>query len=318
MKTDGQQIVYSSGAALGEGSGVAPDLYAMRPGEEPRVIFANQNRDSTLLPIAVHDSRYAFAEANVRLYQPNGWKLWFMATDAAQPVLVDETEQTIEVPSPLPIMSLSDRYLVWQAFHQTQDGPRSQLLLFDQLSGETRVLFSQPPDVEQFWFPDIDANRLVYGVVDYREPSTPQGIYLMDLTDSRAEPALLSASGFAVTPSIAGDWVVWKDAADVFNWGSIVGHNLVTGEERTLDFGQQASLNYPSVGNRFAAAWGADATMFFISDLMTLEPVKIQILAPDSQAGSTRPYVRGDLLVWAGIKPDDDSIILQWAVLPSR
>jgi dipeptidyl aminopeptidase/acylaminoacyl peptidase len=320
QRSDGSRIVFSSGAAADAGEVTAPDLYLFDPrtGRDPARIYENPNRSAALLPIAISGDHFAFAESDLEVYGPGNWVLWYLPQIGADPIVVDRTDEGGERKSPLPLMSLSDDVLVWQAYHQTEDGVRSQLLLFDTNSRERRVLYSDPVDEAQYWYPDLDGDRLVFGKVDYRTPTgqAELHVYLTDIGSEGAEPQQLDSGGRAVTPQINGDTVIWKEAPDVFAWGQIVAYSLTSGTQRYLDFESQSALNYPSLGDRYVAAWPADDTQFWIYDLERDEPVLVEEHSPDSVRGNTRPDVGGNLMVWAGIVGEND-IELRWATLPS-
>lgn len=316
-RTDGEEIVFSSGP-LEDPQMTAPDLYRYNPATgEREVVFANPDRDSYLLPVAVSDGQYAFAELNERLYGPDGWGLWYMSADTATPRLLDQSDREQEMPSPIPLMALSGDRLVWQAFHQTAGGPRSQLLLAELPDGEKQILFSADPVTEaQYWSPALDGDRLVYTVVDYSQAQTPRYVYLLDLDDSGSTPRRLDTSGRAVTPAIRGDHVVWKEADDVFDWGTITHLSLADGRLTHPSFGRQTELNYPSVGSRFIAAWGRDYGVVYIYDLERREAVLVEELPQSPPAISVRPAVGGDLLLWVSSNEPDTTLHLKWAELP--
>jgi len=316
-RTDGDEIVFSSGP-IADPLMTAPDLYRYdRDSGAREALFVNPNRDSNLLPVAVFRGRYAFAEINSRLYGENGWALWYMDSRYVKPRLLDQADAHQEIPSPLPIMALSDRWIVWQAFHQTADGERSQLLSVAVPDGPTRILFSARPDTErQYWNPAIDGDRLVYCVVDYSASRTPRYIYQLDLAETPPNPVRLDNSGRAVTPAIQGDLVVWKEADDVFDWGVITLHVLSSGQESRVTLGTQQELNYPSVGDRFVAAWGRDYGVLYIYDLAARQPVLIEEQPDAPNAGSVRPLVDGNLLLWTSFTDPQGGLQLKWAALP--
>ena len=317
-RTDGTEIVFSSGPVT-DPQMTAPDLYRYsRQTGERELIFANPDRDSYLLPVAVGDGQYAFAELNERLYGPDGWGLWYMSSGSVTPRLLDQSDREQEMPSPIPLMALSGDRLVWQAFHQTTDGPRSQLLLAELPDGDKEVLLSADPVSEaQYWSPSLDGDRLVYSVVDYAKPDTPRYVYLVDLADPEGTPRRLDTSGRAVTPAIHGDNVVWKEADDVFDWGTIASMSISDGTISHPTFGTQTELNYPSVGNRFIAAWGRDYGVVYIYDLERREPVLVEQWPQSPPAISVRPVVGGDVLLWVSSIEPDDTLHLKWCDLPS-
>lgn len=315
-RTDGKEIIFSSGP-LDDPQMTAPDLYRYnRATGEAEVVFVNPDRGSNLLPVAVSDGQYAFAELNERLYGPDGWGLWYMSSDQATPRLLDQSDREQEMPSPIPLMAMSGGWLVWQAFHQTAVGPLSQLLLAELPNGDKQILFSADPVAEaQYWTPALDGDRLVYCKVDYSQPDTPRYVYLLDLGEPDDAPRRLDSSGRAVTPAISGDNVVWKEADDVFDWGKVAGVSLVDGTLIHPSFGRQTELNYPAVGNRFVSAWGRDYGVVYIYDLERHEAVLVEEWPQSPPAISVRPLVGGDLLLWVSSIEPDDTLHLKWADL---
>lgn len=317
-RTDGDEIVFSSGP-IDDPQMTAPDLYRYNRDTGTReLIFRNPDRDSNLLPVAVSDGQYAFAELNERLYGPYGWGLWYMSSSQATPRLLDQTDPEQQMPSPLPLMALSGDRIVWQAFHQAADGPRSQLLVAELPDGDKRVLLSARPDTEaQYWSPSLDGDLLVYSVVDYSQPDTPRYVYLLDLGEPDANPRRLDTSGRAVTPVIHGDSVVWKEAADVFDWGTVTYLSLSGTPPIHPDFGRQTELNYPSVGGRFVAAWGRDYGVVYVYDLERQAALLVEEWPESPPAISVRPVISGDLLLWVSSADPEDSLHLKWATLPA-
>ena len=316
-RTDGEEIVFSAGP-LNDPAMTAPDLYRYnRESGERELIFDNPNRDSYLLPVAVSDGQYAFAELNSRLYGADGWGLWYLSSDAATPRMLDHSDRDQEMASPIPLMTLSGNRLVWQAFHQTSTGLRSELLLAALPEGDKQVLFSARPDTEaQYWTPSLDGDRLVYSVVDYAQANTPRYVYLLDLSAPTTAPRRLDTSGRAVTPAIHADNVVWKEADDVFDWGTITHLSLTDGRMSHLNFGRQTLLNYPSVGGRFVAAWGRDYGVIYVYDLVKHAAVLVEEWPQSPPAISVRPLIGGDLLLWVSSIEPDDSLHLKWSELP--
>lgn len=167
-----------------------------------------------------------------------------------------------------------------------------------------------------YWTPSLDGDRLVYSIVDYSRDDTPRYVYLMDLADPERPPIRLDTSGSAVTPAIHGTDVVWKEAEDVFEWGSITHLSLETGRQTRLRFGIQEQLNYPSVGNRFVAAWGRDYSAVYIYDLERQEPLLVEEWEASPPAASVRPLIGGDTLVWVSAPQPQSPLHLKWLDLP--
>ena len=110
----------------------------------------------------------------------------------------------------------------------------------------------------------------IYGYLATIESTADGGdlrhIYLLDLADP-GQPRRLDNAPSASEPSIAGDQLVWKESDPTLNFlvsGGLVHLDLSTGTKGPLPLrpgpqpmagGYPAGFNYPSVGDRFVAAW---------------------------------------------------------------
>ena len=122
-------------------------------------------------------------------------------------------------------------------------------------------------------------------------------------------------------PLILDDVVLWKEADpgfNMFNWGRMYRDDLETGEVHEISVHPQEAVNYPSVGERFAAWWGADAFQFGIYDVERDAVRQIQSYTTESQESVLRPYVGGSLLVWLWVDTSEDPTHseLRYAWLP--
>ena len=322
-QTDGHEIVWSTGAANAS-AGAAPDLYRYVPdGPPPAPAFQNPHRDSLLETIAVRNGHYAFVEANRALYGVGGWRVWFLPGAGLKPVAVDTSDGPGGATSPVPFLALTDDQLVWTAVHKTSTGLRYQLRSYSIGSRTTRDLQSSNPARAEYWFPFASADgRLVYGTVEHSGTSDEAfHVYLFDLGATGTTPRRLDDTGRAAMPVISGDTVVWKQTSgNVFNWGVLVRRSLGQAATTPITFEAQVGLNYPSVGNRFLAAWGEDDTDFEIFDLAKNTPLLIERYKPTAPQGVVRPVVAGDLLIFirGSTDPSRSDLQLCWAWLPSR
>jgi len=314
VATTGSEVIWSAGPEA-DGN-FAPDLYrySIETATVERLI-RSPSRASNLLPIAGSATGYAYVE---QLTAEDGrvrWILWYLPAEGGDPIQVDAMDSDEGLPSPAPSIAISDRWLVWGTAHQRSSGPTSELRVFDLTSQEARVLDSGTAAVTEFWFPALDRDELVYGVVENGPGGSTRMVFHRDLSTS-ADAVRLDTSGRAAMPVISGETVVWKESPDnAFTWGSLVRYSLTTHEEQAIDFGAERALNNPSLGNRFLAAWAQDPTRFSIFDLLTNRIVLVEEFEPDSAESNVRPYVRGDLLAWSHVPPAGD-LELRWAALP--
>lgn len=321
VTTDGGSIVFSGASALDGPAEHAPDLLLARPGEPARVIFDNPRRESDLIPVASGGGYVAFGEGNVAEFGEKGWVLWLLAPGASEPVELDRNPGTNE--APLPLVAVNAAHVVWQAIGFGPELERAELVALDLPSMTRRVIRSADPQDYQWWDPALDGDRLVYTEVDYVHGDAgsqfkPAELYamLLDLGDASAAPVRLDTSGRATEPAIRGSTVAWKEADNVFAWGTLTIHDLDTGRSRTVATDPQSGIKTPSVGNRFVGFWGIDDTEFFLYDLKldTMAPV-FQIAPTSEIGGAFRVEVAGDQAVWVQGTPDGPAIA--WARLPA-
>jgi hypothetical protein len=173
------------------------------------------------------------------------------------------------------------------------------------------------------WLPSLYGRRMVYTEVRYAEDRSTdeRSVHLLDLGDPDAVPERLDASGMATMPLITGQTVAWKETDpgfNMFNWGRMVRYDLATGERHTLSTWPQEYVNYPSIGSRFVAWWGADAFTFSVYDLVRQRARLVERHSSDSETNVLRPHVSSDLMVWmqATLERGDVRRELRWAWLP--
>jgi hypothetical protein len=320
LTTDGESVIFS-GASDGDGpADHAPDLFAAHPGEAPRVIFTNPRRQSDLIPVAAGGGYVAFGEGNVAELGAKAWVLWLLAPGATDPIELDRNPASND--APLPLVALNDRHVVWQAIGFGPELERAELVAFDLPAMNRRVIQSADPQDYQWWDPALDGDRVVYTEVDYVHGDAasefqPAELYamLLDLGDRSASPVRLDASGRATEPAIHGQTVVWKEADNVFAWGTLVVHDLASGRSRMVATDPQAAIKTPSVGNRYVGFWGIDDTEFYLYDLKRGEMARVFQVAPTSVIGGAfRVEVAGDLAVW--VQGTEHEPAIAWARLP--
>lgn len=314
VATTGSEVLWSAGPDA-EGN-FAPDLYrySIEAGSVERLV-RSQSRTSNLLPIAGSAAGYAYVE---QLAAEDGlvrWVLWYLPANSEDPIQVDVMDAGEGLVSPAPSIAISERWLVWGSVHLRPSGPTSELTVLELRSDQVRVLDSGPAAETEFWFPAIEDDQLVYGVVENGPGGSTRMVFYRDLSTAD-EAVRLDTSGRAGMPVISGDTVVWKESPDnVFTWGSLVRFSMTTGEEQPIDFGAEHALNNPSLGDRFLAAWAQDPTRFNLFDLATDQVVVVEEFERDSTESNVRPYMRDDLLAWSHV-PQAGDLELRWAVLP--
>ncbi len=316
FRSTGTTLIWSSGARADRSADVAPDLFAARPGDQATLLYDNPNRDSRLEYIDGAAEQVAFMERNERAFGLGEWRLWYLAGTDEEPMLIDSGggEQ-------LPFFGISAHYLVWTVLAGTPQV--SELRAIDLRTMARRVVASDQPSQTQYWFPDIDGSRLVYGTVEpSADRSTDQRhVYFVDL-DGDETPRRLDQSTSASEPAIRGDIVVWKESDPDLNFlvaGSLVRYSLVTnqGAPLPLPAPQGTGFTDPSIGSRYVAAWPEADRMLYVADLqsgMFEEILDLGPAATDPHDAVGRADVAGDLLAYL-YAPADGDLQLRWVQL---
>lgn len=322
VTTDGERIVFSGGPPRQLDPLHGPNLYEVRPNGEPVLLFDNPRADSDLLPIAVGGGYVAFGETNLAAFGDRAWILWLLPPGASEPIELDRNPPLTV--TPFPLVAVNDRHVVWQHVTLGPGEPHAELIDLSLPDLTRRVLRADDPTRYQWWDPALDGERLIYTEVDYvhGDPESdfkPAELYtmLVDLRDADPRPERLDTSGMAAEPAIHGSTVVWKEAEDVFSWGALTVHSLDTGVTTSVATTPQSGIRTPSVGNRFVAFWGLDATEFYLYDLKAGAVARVYEVEDTALAGAAyRAEVAGDLLVWAQSTESGGSVIA-WARLPT-
>ena len=291
VKTDGSVIFWSTG--VNADPDTAPDLWAASPGGTPERIFANPNRDSSLLPIGGSDGHYAFVESNARLYGSTGWRLWYLDGAGATPIQLDASDGA----GPLPLLAMTTNQIVWAVIHGPASDRSSELLAANLPDLSKRVVEHASASKLQYVFPSVLGSELAFGVEDL--VAGTEHVDLLDLGTAGATARQLDTSGDATMPVLTTDSVLWKEASNIYSSGQLVRDRLPDGPPTELAFGTWSGVLYPSAGHRFATAWGVDSTQFYVLDLTTNQAVLLEGFPSTGPLNDVRPAVVGDLLVWS-------------------
>lgn len=321
LTSDGEAIVFSGAPARVRDPSHGPNLYRARPGEPPMLVYAGPRADSDLLPVAVGGGYVAFAETNVPEFGDQGWILWLLPPGATEPVELDRNPA--DVRATFPLVTVNDRHVVWQ--HVTLgEASRAELIEVSLPTMGRRELHADDATRYQWWDPALDGDLLVYTEVDYvrGDPDSldkPAELHtmLVDLAVDPIVPRQLDDSGMATEPAIHDGTVTWKEAQDVTGWGALRVHSLATGATEQVLTAPQPGVKTPSLGNRFVAFWGLDATKFYLYDLKAGRIVPVYEVGETELDGAAyRPEVTGDLLVWAKATASG-GFLVAWGRLPT-
>lgn len=321
--SDGSAIVYSTGPADEGPSEAAPDLwrYEPRPSAQPELAWRNPNRERSIVKIAADLGTTLFVE--IPIDGERAWNLWLLPDADDEAILLDSHPGGLDVPSLVPSLAVYEPYVAWTAFDRGTSGAVSQLLVAEAPDWTPRLVLERPAAEAELWLPSLYGGLMVYTEVRYApDRSTDERtVHLLDLADPGRMPERLDASGRATMPLITGQTVVWKETDpgfNMFNWGRLVRFDLASGERETMSTWPQEYVNYPSIGSRFVAWWGADAFTFSVHDLVRRRARLIERHPTASETNVLRPHVSSDLLVWmqATFAGSDVRRELRWAWLP--
>lgn len=321
--SDGTSIVYSSGAADGPDGDTAPDVWRYTPGEtSPQLVWSNPQRARQIIRIAGDAGTLSWVDMDA-LGRPD-WNLWLLPRDRTEPVLLDAHPGDDAVSSLVPSIAVSEDIVAWTAFDEGAEGAVSQLLVARAPSWQPQLFLERDVDDAELWLPSILGNALAFTEVRYAadHATDERFVYLADPTDP-SSLRRLDDSGRATMPLVLpGGDVVWKETDpgfNMFNWGKLVRWNHESGTTEPLTTRWQEYVNYPSVGERFLAAWGSDSLTFAVYDaelavwrLVDRYPLEQHVAVP-------RVHVGGPLMAWVVINTRESDLTppqLYWAYLP--
>jgi hypothetical protein len=252
------------------------------------------------------------------------WDLWLIPDDGADPIRLDSHPGDPAVPGTAPSFAVYEGYIAWAAFDRGPDGVMSQLLYAHAPEWRPQLIAERFAAEAELWFPSLYGRSLVYSEIRYSDDrlSDERWVFLVELNpDGASPPRRLDASGQATMPLINQYGVVWKEADPGFhmlNWGRMFRYDLETGVVSRLSTRPQEYVNFPSIGERFVAWWGANASTFGVYDLERGAARQILRYAASPQRRILRPHVGGGLLVWLSTEDGGGSTVseIRYAYLP--
>lgn len=322
--SDGASIIFSSDLAGDSAAQAAPDVWRYLPGPAatPELVWRNPQRDHSVVKLGGDHGMLAFVD--IPLSGERAWDLRVVPEMGAEAIPLDSHPGDEAVSSLVPSFTVQQPIVAWTAFDAGPDGPVSQLLVAEAPDWQPQILLERPAAEAELWLPSLYGNLLAFTEVRYSEDRSTdeRSVHLLDLAVPGAEPRRLDTSGRATMPLATPHAVLWKEADagfNMFNWGKMFRYDLATGEVSTLSTWPQEYVNYPSVGSRFVAWWGADAFTFSVYDLVRDRARLIAKYSAESQANVLRPHVWGDLLVWMYVETPglETYSELRWANLPN-
>lgn len=303
VASDGEAVIFSSGAADGAGAEGAPDLWRYRPGAAvPELLWQNPRRDRALIRIGGEFGTWAFVDTGI--HGERAWDLWLLPAIGVEPILLDTHPGDEAVSSLAPSFAVHQGQIAWTAFDRGPDGPVSQLLYARAPAWEPVLIAERDASTAELWLPSLRDTEIAYCEVIYAEDrsSDERRVYVTNVLTPDVAPRRLDTSGRATMPLLLlNRGVVWKQAEpgfNMFNWGNLFRYDEQLAEVRALPTRPQEFVNYPSAGTRFVAAWGVNSTAFGVYDL-DLETARLIDRYPsDGDEHILRPHISGDLLVW--------------------
>jgi hypothetical protein len=187
--------------------------------------------------------------------------------------------------------------IVWAVIHGPASDRSSELLAVPLPELSRRVIERASASKLQYVFPSVLGSELAFGMEDLAAGT--EHVDLLDLGTPGATARQLDTSGDATMPVLTTDSVLWKEGSNIFSSGQLIRDRLPDGPTTELAFGTWTGVLYPSVGHRYATAWGVDSTQFYVLDLTTNEAVLLEGFPSTGPLNDVRPDVAGDLLVWS-------------------
>lgn len=310
--TDGRWIAWSRGAD--PDGDHATEAWLMEAGapDAPRRVYDDPHGDAQLSIVAVSGGALAWVES--RDSAPGQWWVWYLAAGGGQPVEVDHV--TVAGFSQ-PIVALDGGHVVWTRTARRGGADTSEIASLDLAKGTRATLRSEPAARTEFVWVSLAGGKLAYATIGDGDAGSPRHVWLRDLAAPAGSDRQLDTSGRAALPATSGETVVWKEADNEYDDGSLVAYSIADGRTSDLAFGDEQGENYPVVGSRFVAAWLRDDTSFWVYDLVERRAVLIERFNPSGPVSDVRPSVAGDLLVWIrGMRDDSRPLQLVWARLP--
>lgn len=322
--SDGQSILYSSGAMDGADGEFAPDLWRYRPSAEaPELLWQNPRRDRSLVKIGGEFGTWAFADMS--LSGAIAWDFWLVPEVGEDPILLDSHAGAGIASDFVPSFHVHRGQVAWTAFDFAPDGTSMSRLLYARTPDWTPVVVAErDASLGELWFPSLRDTQLAFCEVVYSADRTAdeRHVYLADAAHLDVAPRRLDSSGRATMPILLiNGGVVWKEADpgfSMFNWGKMFRYDEETAVVTPLRMRPQEYVNYPSAGARFITAWGADSRAFGVFDLDLSLNRLIDRWPGKTNISVLRPHNSWDLIVWLQAEiPGDDLGEIRFTVLPS-
>jgi hypothetical protein len=322
--SDGESILYSSGAMDGSDGDFAPDLWRYLPSaDEPELQWRNPRRDRSLVKIGGEFGTSAFV--SMPLSGEIAWEFWLLPDIGQEPILLDSHPGPGTASDFVPSFHVHQDQVAWTAFDIGSDGQTLSRLLYARAPDWTPVVLAErDARVAELWLPSLRDTELVYCEVIYSADRTTdeRHVYLADAAHPDIPPRRLDTSGRATMPLLlVNGGVVWKEADpgfNMFNWGTMYHYDEETGLVSRLSTRPQEYVNYPSAGARFVAWWGADSHAFGVFDRELHLARLIDRWPGETNVSILRPHNSWELLVWLEAEiPGDDVGVVRFTYLPA-
>ena len=322
--SDGESIIYSSGAMDGSDGEYAPDLWRYHPSTAaPELVWRNPRRDRSLVKIGGEFGTLAFVDMPLR--GEIAWDFWLIPDIGEKPILLDSHPGPGTIPDFVPSFHVHQGQIAWTSFDFGPDGEPLSRLRYARAPDWTPIVVAERDSrSSELWFPSLRDSQIAYCEVVYSADRTTdeRHVYVVDALRPEVPPKRLDTSGQATMPILlVNDGVVWKEADpgfSMFNWGRMYHYDEGTGEVAPLPMRPQEYVNYPSGGARFVTVWGADTRAFGVYDMELRATRLIERFPARSNISILRPHNSWELLVWLQVEvPGDDPGVVSFAFLPS-
>ena len=192
--SDGESILYSSGAMDGTDGEFAPDLWRYHPStDEPELLWRNPRRDRSLVKIGGEFGTWAFVD--MPLSGEIAWDFWLIPEVGTEPILLDSHPGAGTVPDFVPSFHVHQDQVAWTAFDFGPDGEALSRLLYARAPDWAPVVVAErDAQLAELWFPSLRDTQLAYCEVIYsaERTSDERHVYVVDAAHLDVPPRRLT------------------------------------------------------------------------------------------------------------------------------
>jgi hypothetical protein len=304
-----------------QGRGHAATLYRYIPGTAgPELIHAFPEKRGWIGDIAGSNRGYALSEYDESLVGYGAWRLWYIASAGADPVLLDSSDEEGDL---APMVEMNDRYIAWTPIHGSGDEKVAELRVVS-IGDLDHPLTLRSVRYGEIMFPALHGSELWYGYSEWADPDSLEHmsrVEMIDLADPAAAPQTFGEDGNAFMPAVSDRVVAWRTADPRLaglSPGTLAVYWRDSGTIESLPIPGSLSahdVSFPSVGKRFVA-WNDEIQQrFYLYDLVEHRFRRVAEWNSSADEGVFWKSVSGSLIAF-WYYPDSDHSYLYWSWLP--